>query len=127
MNLSDAPVGAALTASDTNRAKTFYKEKLGLEIQETEDPGGGFFVLAGKGTRFFVYNSGEPKATNTVAGFNVPDVRETVKALKERGVEFESYDFGPIKTDEDNVATVGDLEAAWFKDTEGNILGISNQ
>jgi hypothetical protein len=81
---------------------------------------------AGSGSKIFIYNSGEPKATNTVAAFNTEDVLAAVKELKEAGVEFESYDMGPIKTDEDNIAHMGNLDAAWFKDPDGNILGISN-
>ena len=128
MNLADASVCANLTASDLNGAKAFYSEKLGLTITPTDDPGGGFYVTAGEGSKIFIYNSGAPKATNTVASFKVSDVRDTVKALKEKGVEFESYDMEDgTKTDQDNVATMGPLEAAWFKDTEGNILCISNQ
>ena len=126
MNLSNAPVMANLTASDLAGAKAFYGEKLGLTITPTEDPGGGFYVEAGNGTKIFVYNSGAPKATNTVASFKVDDVRTTVKELKEKGVVFEAYDTDPYKTDEDNVCTIGDLQAAWFKDPEGNTLCVAN-
>ena len=49
-----------------------------------------------------------------------------VKGLKAKGVKFESYDMGEIKTDADNIARTGDLHASWFKDTEGNILCVAN-
>jgi predicted enzyme related to lactoylglutathione lyase len=125
MNLSDAPVVVSLTASDVNRAKGFYAEKLGLKEVPTEE--GAAMFEAGGGTRIFVYNSGAPKATNTAASFKVDDVLATVNELKGKGITFESYDMGPIKTDENNIAKMGDLEAAWFKDTEGNILCVNNQ
>lgn len=126
MNLSNASVMANLTAADLEGAKTFYSQKLGLTITPTEDPAGGFYVEAGNGTKIFVYNSGTPKATNTVASFKVDDVRSTVKELKEKGVTFEAYTEEPLKTDQDNVCTIGTLQAAWFKDPEGNILCVAN-
>jgi catechol 2,3-dioxygenase-like lactoylglutathione lyase family enzyme len=126
MSLANAAAVTTLTAEDVERAKAFWTEKLGLEVEPTEDPGGGFYLKAGNGTKVFVYNSGAPKATNTVVSFKVDDVLGMVKSLKEKGVEFESYDSDPIKTDEDNIARMGDMEAAWFKDSEGNIVCVSN-
>ena len=64
-------------------------------------------------------------------GFEVADLRATVAALKARGVRFEEYDEGPLRT-EDGIATIdgqypskGTGEyGAWFRDSEGNMLGI---
>jgi predicted enzyme related to lactoylglutathione lyase len=127
MNLMNAPVCAVITATDLDGAKAFYSDKLGLTITASEeDPTGSFYAGAGEGTKIFVYNSGDPKATNTAASFKVEDVRATVKELKEKGVEFESYDMESLKTDEENVASMGDMEAAWFKDPAGNILCVAN-
>jgi hypothetical protein len=53
----------------------------------------------------------------------VPDVRAAVADLRSRGVVFEEYDFPGLKT-VDGVADLGDGSAAWFKDTEGNIVGV---
>jgi catechol 2,3-dioxygenase-like lactoylglutathione lyase family enzyme len=125
MIISNAPVCACLTVTDLDNAKKFYTEKLGLKEIQGEDTG-GVLLEAGEGSKIFIYTSGAPKATNTVAAFNVDDVLATVKELKEAGIEFESYDMDPIKTDENNIAHMGNLEAAWFKDPDGNILGISN-
>src|SRR6185436_7378627 len=121
----NSPVCACLTVTDLERAKKFYTEKLGLREVPSGDSG-GVLLEAGSGTKIFIYNSGAPKATNTVAAFNVEDVLAAVNELKSAGVEFESYDMDQLKTDENNVAHMGALEAAWFKDTEGNIIGISN-
>jgi predicted enzyme related to lactoylglutathione lyase len=126
LSLSNASAVTTLTASDVERAKAFWTEKLGLEAETTEDPGGGIYLKAGNGTKIFIYNSGEPKATNTVVSFKVDDVLGMVKSLKEKGVEFESYDMDPIKTDDDNISRMGEMEAAWFKDSEGNIVCVSN-
>ena len=129
MSLANAKVTATLTVEDLDRAKTFYTEKLGLSEapDKVDDPMGGVLLQAGNGTQLYLYKSGAPKATNTVAAFTIDDVTATVKDLKSKGVEFESYDLPGLKTDEDNIVTSGELKAAWFKDTEGNTLGIANQ
>ena len=49
-----------------------------------------------------------------------------VKELKARGVKFEEYDFPGFKM-VDSVMTAGGAKTAWFKDTEGNILAISQR
>jgi hypothetical protein len=80
---------------------------------------------AGSGTSFLIYptpNAG--KAPNTLMAFSSKDVRADVIALRALGVVFEEYDFPGLKTVQ-GVAKLGDIEAAWFKDSEGNILGIS--
>lgn len=127
MTLGSAPAVTVLTASDVQRAKTFYTEKLGLKVAPINDPTGGVYLEAGDETNIYVYNSGAPKATNTVASFKVGNVLSVVNELKQKGVRFESYDMGELKTDQNNMVRMGDFEAAWFKDTEGNILCVSNQ
>ena len=128
MSLANAIVSACLTVTDLEKAKAFYTEKLGLtESSDTvDDPMGGMLFDAGGGTSLYIYKGGAPKATNTVAGFKVDDVLATVNELKGKGVEFESYDMAELKTDENNIATSGKLQAAWFKDPDGNILAVEN-
>jgi predicted enzyme related to lactoylglutathione lyase len=118
-------VEAALPASDIERAKAWYAEKLGLRPAR-EDMGGALYEI--EATRFLLYPSqfaGTNKATS--AGFTVDDVEETVAKLREKGVTFEEYDFPGLKT-ENGVATFeseqGTGKAAWFKDSEGNILSV---
>jgi predicted enzyme related to lactoylglutathione lyase len=123
--LNSAPVVANVPVVDLQRAKAFYLEKLGLK-ELIADPG-GVYMEAGQGSKLFLYQRGEPtKAEHTVASFKVDDVPAAVTALKAKGVEFESYDMGDLKTDENNIARMGDLQASWFKDTEGNILCVGN-
>ena len=64
------------------------------------------------------------KADHTAAAFRVEDVESTVVELSERGVKFEQYDEPGMKTDEHGIADVGPFKGAWFKDTEGNTLGV---
>jgi hypothetical protein len=56
--------------------------------------------------------------------WQVPDVAREVAELKARGVVFEEYDTPSFKTI-DSIATTGKLKAAWFRDSEGNLLGIA--
>ena len=80
----------------------------------------------GQGTRLYLYQRDTAtKADHTVAGWEVENIEEVVEALRERGVVFEQYDLPGLKTDERGIATSGPVKSAWFKDTEGNILAIS--
>ena len=124
--LKTAAVHATLPAVDLKRARKFYAEKLGLKIVR-EDPSPAITVEAGKGTVLYIYQRGATRADHTVAEFTVEDVEAEVKALKAKGVKFEEYDIPSmgIKT-VNGIAVMGDYKGAWFKDTEGNILSISN-
>jgi hypothetical protein len=81
----------------------------------------------GNGSWVFLYptpNAGTSKAST--AFWSVDDVAAEVAELKARGVAFEEYDFPGLKT-ENSIATGGGAKTAWFKDTEGNILAISQR
>ena len=68
--------------------------------------------------------SGDPQGkTNDLVGWDVPDVEATAAALREKGVVFEEYDYPSLKTVE-GVATIGSMQAAWFKDPDGNLLAL---
>ena len=59
-------------------------------------------------------------------GFIVADAEAEVRDLKQRGVQFEEYDFsGSDKAT--GIAQIGGDRGAWFKDSEGNLLGIVQQ
>jgi predicted enzyme related to lactoylglutathione lyase len=122
--LSTAPVSVVLPAVDIERAKRFYGETLGLDIESGQAPG-YFTVHAGSGTSILVYEREGTKAEHTVAGFTVADVVATVRELRERGVVFEEYDMPGLKTVE-GVAQQGPGKSAWFKDSEGNIIAIAD-
>lgn len=121
--LGNAKMAAMLSASDLGRAKAWYAEKLDLKPVEEND--GGLWYETGS-TRWLLYQSGfagTNKATS--AGFLVDDVEATVAELRGRGVEFQEYDMPDFKT-VDGVATTPDgTKAAWFIDSEGNIVSIA--
>jgi predicted enzyme related to lactoylglutathione lyase len=111
---------AYIPAKDLARARKFYEEKLGLQPKEL-DAGGVTYEFA-KGTACFMYptpNAGTSKASQ--AFWQVEDVEREVRELKARGVKFEDYDMPGMK---DGIATAGGAKAAWFKDSEGNILAL---
>lgn len=122
----NVPLHAVLPASDLERAKQWYSEKLGLE-PVSEDEYGGAEYEAG-GSSFLVYQS-EFAGTNraTAAGFQVDDFDSAVADLRSKGVVFEDVDFGEMGATVDGVITTpdGKDKAAWFKDSEGNILSLS--
>jgi catechol 2,3-dioxygenase-like lactoylglutathione lyase family enzyme len=120
--LAERPVHTTLPAANLERAKRFYTEKLGLS-PENEAPEGIFF-LCGAGTSFIVFPSGgTASGTHTQLSWTVEDIEAEVADLKARGVVFEEYDTPYLKTVE-SVATTGAVKAAWFKDSEGNLLGM---
>ena len=123
--LSDNNVCACLAVKDMAVATKFYKETLGLE-PSMETPGGTFFKSGNYGV--FVYQSGVAGTNQaTAAAWQVTDVAAAIDSLKAKGVAFEQYDNIPGATREGALHIMGDLQAAWFKDPDGNILNIVNQ
>ena len=113
---------ATLAVSDLERAKTWYAEKLGL-TPASEDPGGVRYESGGSAfTLFPTPYAGTAK--NTVMEWTVDDVEKEVTELKGRGVSFDTFEMEGIEWSGD-IATMGDSKAAWFKDSEGNILAIT--
>jgi catechol 2,3-dioxygenase-like lactoylglutathione lyase family enzyme len=117
---------AALPASDIDRAKAWYSEKLGAEPVET-GPGGELRYDIG-GTRFGLYASAFAGTNQATAAMLAVSDFDTARAeLRSRGVVFEDYDFGDDFRTVDGVLEGPNGEkAAWFKDSEGNILGLAS-
>jgi catechol 2,3-dioxygenase-like lactoylglutathione lyase family enzyme len=122
--LTNAPVHPTLPVVDLERAKKFYEEKLGLKVIRT-DPSPGAVLQGGEGTILYIYQRAATKADHTAASFTVKEVEATVKELKAKGVVFENIDTPSFKT-VDGIFTMGDIKGAWFKDTEGNTLAVTN-
>lgn len=120
--LQSSPMYAYIPARDVARARRFYEQTLGFEPKE-ETAGGVVYEFADH-TACFLYptaNAGTSRASQ--AFWQVDDVEREVAELKARGVTFEEYDAPGMKT-RDGIATAGGARAAWFKDTEGNILAL---
>jgi catechol 2,3-dioxygenase-like lactoylglutathione lyase family enzyme len=121
--LASFPVVTSMPAVDIERARRFYTETLGLKPVQIPMPDGALFE-AGKGSQIHLYQRGPTKADHTAATFTVEDIEQAVDDLTARGVVFEQYDIGELKTDARGIATLGPSKSAWFKDSEGNILEI---
>jgi catechol 2,3-dioxygenase-like lactoylglutathione lyase family enzyme len=125
MQLTDRRAYATIPASDIERAKGWYRDKLGLS-PASEDPMGLIYRVGG-GTAVMLYptpNAG--KAPNTLMSFSSDDVVGDVRELRGKGVVFEEYDMPGLKT-VDGIAEMGPYHGAWFKDSEGNILAIGDE
>lgn len=120
--LSELPIHTALPATDMERARRFYAERLGL-VPEVELPD-GLFYRCGAGTRFLLFPSGGASSgAHTQMTWNTDDIEGEVAALQARGVVFEEYDTPDLKT-VNGVATIAESKGAWFKDSEGNLLAL---
>jgi catechol 2,3-dioxygenase-like lactoylglutathione lyase family enzyme len=118
--LANASVTTMLPVLDIARAREFYEGRLGLT------PGGfrpdGKFVYRVGGSTLALFPKPEgTKAEHTAISFQVPDLTTAIAALKRAGVVFEDYDLPGFRTVE-HVCVLGSEKAAWFKDTEGNLL-----
>ena len=127
--LSEGRVATRLPAQDLQRARAFYSEKLGLEPVE-ERPGGLRYTCAGGEFALFA-SAGGPSGAHTQMGWEVDDIDATVAELRSRGVVFEEYDLPGLETVDGIAAVEGNYpskgsgeRAAWFRDSEGNLMGI---
>ena len=119
--LSQLEAHATVPVADLERARKFYAEKLGL-TPERETAGGLRYVC--KNSWFVLFpTSNAGTAKNTAMGWETNNLEAEVAELRARGVVFEEYDYPTLKT-VNGIATTGTTKAAWFKDSEGNILGI---
>ena len=122
-------ITATLPAQDVGRAKAFYVGKVGLQASESpflEASDGRVGLMVGDGVnQLFVYPARtRSSAEFTQAVIQVADVRAAVEEMRGRGVEFEEYDTTETRTVDGIARTPDGGEGAWFKDSEGNLVGI---
>ena len=120
--LESANVIATIPAQDLERAKSFYADKLGLK--PAEERGEGLRYVCGDGTFLLFQSSGQASGTHTQLGFEVDDLEAAVAQLRANGVVFEEYDLPGFKT-VDGIAEIEGERGAWFKDSEGNLMAVS--
>jgi catechol 2,3-dioxygenase-like lactoylglutathione lyase family enzyme len=127
--LERSDVATRLPVQDLERARSFYAEKLGLE--PVEERPGGLLYRCGRGSFALFLSAGTAAGTHTQMGWEVADIEATVAALRSRGVVFEEYDLPGLKTVNGIAHIAGNYpskgtgeKGAWFKDSEGNLVGI---
>jgi predicted enzyme related to lactoylglutathione lyase len=122
--LSDSKVTANIPASDLQRARDFYADTLGLSPTQ-ELPGEVLLYRTAGGTDFQVYHTDYAgQAGHTIAQWHVDDIESQVHDLKTKGVTFEVYDMPGVEWDGEIASMEGMGRAAWFRDSEGNIMCI---
>jgi catechol 2,3-dioxygenase-like lactoylglutathione lyase family enzyme len=127
--LEHSDVATRLPVQDLKRARSFYAEKLGLE--PVEERPGGLLYRCGRGSFALFLSAGAATGNHTQMGWEVADIEATVAALRSRGVVFEEYDLPGLKTVNGIAQIAGNYpskgsgeKGAWFKDSEGNLVGI---
>lgn len=123
--LTNSTVTTTVVATDLERAKDFYENKLGLKADPSMNDENGVLYQAGNGTSLYVYKrTNPPVADHTLASFKVANLEAEINELSQKGISFEHYDMPGLKTDERGIAVMGPVKSAWFKDPDGNILAL---
>lgn len=120
--LADSTVVAMVAVSDLAKGKEFYGGKLGLH--QTDENPAGVTYKCGTGLMFVYPAPSAGKNEATSATWEVSDMDAVVKELTDKGIKFEHFELPGAKYEGD-VLIMGDMKAAWFKDPDGNILGLS--
>jgi catechol 2,3-dioxygenase-like lactoylglutathione lyase family enzyme len=117
-----------LPAKDLERAKDWYAEK--LDLKPIDEGWGGYMYETREGARFYIYPSESAGTNEATAGafFEMGDeFDDAISQLRNRGVEFMEFDYDGMSTDNGVMTDPSGERAAWFEDSEGNILAISTQ
>jgi predicted enzyme related to lactoylglutathione lyase len=116
---------SGFSVNDVPAAMTFYGDTLGLKV--SEDHGIMTIRLSNGGSVIAYPKQNHEPASFTILNFPVPDVDKAVDALTGKGVAFERYDTGDIKTDDKGIMRGNGPTIAWFKDPAGNILSVIDE
>jgi predicted enzyme related to lactoylglutathione lyase len=123
--LKNAPIVPYIPVADVTRARNFYENTIGLKPKEVHPE--GVVYECGDHSWVFMYPSqGAGTSRASTAFWEVADLESEIAQLRSKGVVFEEYDMPGIKT-VNGIATGGGAKTAWFKDTEGNILAVSQR
>ena len=114
-------VVATIPVTDLERSKAFYGEALGLELL-SESPASARF-RCGDVSELSIFRRGPTATEHTLAHFEVTDIESAVADLESKGVEFIDYTEGPLVT-MGHIAQVVPARGAWFRDPDGNTLGL---
>ena len=119
--LGTTMVVATLPVTDLDRARAFYGETLGLELL-WESPVSIRF-RCGAASELSTFKRPPIATEHTLAHFEVTDIEAVVRDLEAKGVTFLNYTDGPLVTT-GHIAQLGPARGAWFRDPDGNTLGI---
>ncbi|HUR81304.1 MAG TPA: VOC family protein, partial [Thermoanaerobaculia bacterium] len=123
--LNQSRAFSSFSVDDVERTRTFYAQTLGLDVGGVDGMPELLELRLSTGARVMVYaKPNHEPASFTVLNFRVKDLEATVEELKRRGVKFEIYDAGPVRTDDRGISTGEGPKMAWFRDNAGNILSV---
>lgn len=112
---------SSFSVDNLEKARQFYGQTLGLEVSESNE---GLSLHVAGGNQIFIYpKTNHTPATFTILNFLVDNVEKVVDDLNNRGVKFEIYSQGELKTDDRGICH-GKPTIAWFKDPAGNFLSV---
>jgi len=126
---TDKKAFSSFSVNDIDKAKEFYQNRLGLNVNQIE-MGGEYRMLeldVTGGSKVMIYpKPNHTPATFTVLNFPVDNLDKTVDELTAKGVKFEHYDMGELKTDTKGIVRGNGKgpDIAWFKDPAGNVISV---
>jgi len=120
--LAERRVHVTLPVADLDRAREFYEGSLGFSPYSVQPT--AVLYRAGEGTLFAISKgTAQSSGNHTQMAFTSPDLEADVADARARGIVFEEYDLPGFRT-VDGIGPVGPNRAAWFKDSEGNLVAI---
>jgi predicted enzyme related to lactoylglutathione lyase len=127
--LKNSKAFSSFAVRDLEVARKFYAQTLGVDVSDVPEMKGILQLSLAGGLKVMVYPKPDhAPAVFTVLNFPVENVERAVDALVERGVKFEIYKDGPVKTNAKGIASDGPgPKIAWFRDPSGNILSVLEQ
>ncbi|MFZ0276737.1 MAG: VOC family protein [Candidatus Sulfotelmatobacter sp.] len=119
--LGSIDIVAFVPTKDTEKARAFYEGVLGLRFVKDD---GFALVMDANGIMVRVAKAQFTPAPFTILGWQVAEIERMVEELQAKGVQFERFGF--FEQDKLGIwtAPTGD-KVAWFKDSDGNILSVS--
>jgi len=126
--LNQSHAFSSFSVDDVERTRTFYAQTLGLDVGSVEGMPELLELRLRDGVKVMLYaKPNHEPASFTVLNFPVEDVEATVEELRRRGVKFEIYHDGPVRTDDRGISTGNGPTIAWFRDNAGNILSVLSE
>ncbi|HEX6462578.1 MAG TPA: VOC family protein [Candidatus Saccharimonadales bacterium] len=112
---------ATIAVNNIEKAKEFYEGK--LELQRVAENPRGVTYETGGGNLFIYQSPSAGTSQASVATWELAEIDSLVAAMEAKGIVFEHYDM-PDTSWEGSIATMGDVQVAWFKDPDGNLLSV---